>query len=53
MSMREKLKSRRESFVIKMVGTEKSRVAIVRISVPHFDFIKSLFSGIPSGVQNL
>jgi hypothetical protein len=37
--MMEKLKLRRRSFMIMMDWAEKSRVAIVHISAPHFDFI--------------
>jgi hypothetical protein len=51
--IREKLKSRRGSFMIMMTEVEKSCAAIVRISVPHFDAIQSLFSGLPSGIQSL
>jgi hypothetical protein len=38
----EKLKSRRAPSVIITAGPEKSHMVIMRISVPHFDFIKSI-----------
>jgi hypothetical protein len=45
--MREKLKSRRESSVIIIAEAEKSRELIVRISVPHFDFINRFSLALP------
>jgi hypothetical protein len=58
--MREMLKSRRDSFMIMMAGAETSRMAIVCISVAHFEYINRFSeafrlefkaSDIPSGKQ--